>query len=207
MELDDMKNIWNDKGIEAAGADTISAMIGKQSQSPIAKMKRNLRMELWILVPSLGIGAIYYFIAFKSEYSIIGWVYTLLLALFCYYFFRKNKLLNEMQCSSCRVKSNLELQLKMVERYVRFYLVSGTATLPVLLIFMGIVLYYKKPSLINKTVLYPSATNPVWKFLLAWFILLTVSTTIMWLLNRGYINKLYGRHINKLKQLLTQINE
>jgi len=112
-----------------------------------------------------------------------------------------------MQCSSCRVKSNLELQLKMVERYVRFYLVSGTATLPVLLIFMGIVLYYKKPSLINKTALYPSATNPVWKFLLAWFILLTVSTTIMWLLNRGYINKLYGRHINKLKQLLTQINE
>jgi hypothetical protein len=207
MELDDMKNIWNDEGVEAAGADTISAMIGKQSQSPIAKMKRNLRMELWILVPSLGIGAIYYFIAFKSEYSIIGWVYTLLLALFCYYFFRKNKLLNEMQCSSCRVKSNLELQLKMVERYVRFYLVSGTATLPVLLIFMGIVLYYKKPSLINKTVLYPSATNPVWKFLLAWFILLTVSTTIMWLLNRGYINKLYGRHINKLKQLLTQINE
>jgi len=207
MELDDMKNIWNDEGIEAAGADTISAMIGKQSQSPIAKMKRNLRMELWILVPSLGIGAIYYFIAFKSEYSIIGWVYTLLLALFCYYFFRKNKLLNEMQCSSCRVKSNLELQLKMVERYVRFYLVSGTATLPVLLIFMGIVLYYKKPSLINETVLYPSATNPVWKFLLAWFILLTVSTTIMWLLNRCYINKLYGRHINKLKQLLTQINE
>jgi len=207
MELDDMKNIWNDEGVEAAGADTISAMIGKQSQSPIAKMKRNLRMELWILVPSLGIGAIYYFIAFKSEYSIIGWVYTLLLALFCYYFFRKNKLLNEMQCSSCRVKSNLELQLKMVERYVRFYLVSGTAALPVLLIFMGIVLYYKKPSLINKTVLYPSSTNPVWKFLLAWFILLTVSTTIMWLLNRGYINKLYGRHINKLKQLLTQINE
>ena len=207
MELDDMKNIWNDEGIEAAGADTISAMIGKQSQSPIAKMKRNLRMELWILVPSLGIGAIYYFIAFKSEYSIIGWVYTLLLALFCYYFFRKNKLLNEMQCSSCRVKSNLELQLKMVERYVRFYLVSGTATLPVLLIFMGIVLYYKKPSLINKNVLYPSATNPVWKFLLAWFILLSVSTTIMWVLNRGYVNKLYGRHINKLKHLLAQINE
>ena len=207
MELDDMKNIWNDEGVEAAGADTISAMIGKQSQSPIAKMKRNLRMELWILVPSLGIGAIYYFIAFKSEYSIIGWVYTLLLALFCYYFFRKNKLLNEMQCSSCRVKSNLELQLKMVERYVRFYLVSGTATLPVLLIFMGIVLYYKKPSLINKTVLYPSATNPVWKFLLAWFILLSISTAIMWMLNRAYINKLYGRHIDKLKQLLAQINE
>ncbi len=206
MELDDMKNIWDDS-IEAASADRISAMIGKQSQSPIAKMKRNLRMELLILIFSLGIVAAYYFIAFKSEYSIIGWVYALLLVLFCYYFFRKNKLLNEMQCSSCRVKSNLELQLRMLERYVRFYLISGTAILPILFIFLGIVLYYKKPALINETVLYPSAINPVWKFLLAWFILLSVSTTIMWVLNRGFVNKLYGRHINKLKQLLTQINE
>jgi hypothetical protein len=207
MELDDVKNIWNDKSIEAAGADKISAMIGRQSQSPIAKMKRNLRMELLILIFSLGIVAAYYFIAFKSEYSIIGWVYALLLVLFCYYFFRKNKLLNEMQCNSCRVKSNLELQLIMLERYVRFYLISGTAILPILFIFLGIVLYYKKPTLINETVLYPSATNPAWKFLLAWFILLSVSTTIMWVLNRSYVNKLYGRHINKLKQLLAQMNE
>jgi len=207
MELDDMKNIWKDKSIEAAGADKISAMIGKQSQSPIARMKRNLRMELLILIFSLGIVAAYYFIAFKSEYSIIGWVYALLLILFCYYFFRKNKLLNEMQCSSCRVKSNLELQLRILERYVRFYLISGTAILPILFIFLGIVLYYKKPVLINETILYPSATNPAWEFLLAWFILLSVSTTIMWVLNRGYVNKLYGRHINKLKQLLAQINE
>ena len=207
MELDDMKNIWKNKTIEAADADKISALIGKQSQSPIAKMKRNLRRELLILISSLGIVAAYYFIAFKSEYSIIGWVYTLLLSLFCYYFFRKNKLLNEMQCSSCRVKSNLELQLRMLERYVRFYLISGTAIVPILFIFLGIVLYYKKPTLINQTILYPSATNPVWKFLLAWFILLSVSTTIMWVLNRGYVNKLYGRHISKLKQLLAQINE
>ncbi len=207
MELDDMKNIWNDKDIEATGADKISIMIGKQSQNPISKMKRNLRMELLILIFSLGIVAAYYFIAFKREYSIIGWVYALLLVLFCYYFFRKNKLLNEMQCSSCQVKSNLELQLRMLERYVRFYLISGTAVLPLLFIFLGIVLYYKKPTLISETILYPSVTNPVWKFLFAWFILLSVSTTIMWVLNRGYVNKLYGRHINKLKHLLAQINE
>jgi hypothetical protein len=207
MELDDMKNIWKGKNAEAAGADKISAMIGRQSQSSIAKMKRNLRMEVLIVIFSFGAVAVYYFIAFKSEYSIIGWAYALLLVLFCYYFFRKNKLLNEMQCSSCRVKSNLELQLRMLERYVRFYLISGTAVIPILFIFLGIVLYYKKPTLISQTILYPSATNPVWRFLLAWFILLMTATAIMWALNRGYVNKLYGRHINKLKQLLAQTNE
>ena len=55
MELDDMKNIWKDKPIEAADANKISAMISRQSQSPVAKMKRNLRMELLILIFSLGI--------------------------------------------------------------------------------------------------------------------------------------------------------
>ena len=202
-----MKNIWHGKSEEAAGADKIAAMLGKQSHNPIEKMKRNLRMELLIMIISLGAVAVYYFISFKSEYGIIGWVYTLLLVLFSYYFFRKNKLLNEMQCSSCRVKSNLELQLRMLERYVRFYLISGTVIIPILFIFLGIVLYYKKPTLINKTILYPSATNPAWKFLLAWFVLLIVSTTIMWVLNRGYVNKLYGRHISTLKQLLSQLNE
>src|SRR5262245_9574856 len=207
MELDDIKIIWKDKGIEAADADRISEMIAKQSQGPVAKMKRNLRMELLIMIFSLSIVTAYYFIAFKSEYRIIGWAYALLLVLFCYYFFRKGKLLNEMQCSSCRVKSNLELQLRQLERYVKFYLISGTAIIPILFIFLGIVLYYKKPARINQTILFPSATNPVWKFLLAWFILLTVSTAIMWVLNRGWVNKLYGRHINKLKQLLAQISE
>ena len=202
-----MKVIWNDRSIEGTDAKKISEMIGKQSQSPIAKMKRNLRIEVLLLAFSLGSVTVYYFIAFKGEYSIIGWVYAVLLVLFCYYFFRKNNLLNEMQCSSCRVKPNLELQLRQLERYATFYLFSGTAIVPVLFIFLGIVLYYKKPALINKTILYPSLTNPVWKFLLAWFILLSVSTAIMWVLNRGYINKLYGRHINKLKQLLAQINE
>ena len=207
MELEDLKNIWNDKAGETAGADKISAMLGKQSHNPIEKMKRNLRMELVIVFFTVGAVAVYYFIAFGSEYSIIGWVYAFLVVLFCYYFVRKNKLLNEMQCTSCRVKSNLELQLKTLERYVRFYLVSGTAIIPILFIFLGVVLYYKKPTLIGKTILYPSATNPDWKFLLAWLVLLTISTAIMWVLNRGYVNKLYGRHIRRLKQLLAQINE
>lgn len=207
MELDDMKNIWNDKPGATAGAERISAMLGRQSQSPIEKMKRNVRMELLIVIFTVGAVAVYFFIAFGSEYSIIGWAYALLLVLFCYYFFRKNQLLNEMQCISCRIKSNLELQLRTLERYVKFYLVSGTAIIPILFIFLGIVLYYKKPTLIGNTILYPSATNPAWKFLLAWLVLLTISTMIMWILNRGYVNKLYGRHISRLKQLLAQMNE
>jgi len=207
MELDELKNSWNDKPGEAAGTDKISAMLGRQSHSPIERMKHNLRMELWIVIICFGTVAAYYFIAFENKYTIIAWFYVLLLVFFCIYFFRKNKLLNEMQCNTCQVRSNLELQLGTLERYVKFYLISGTAIIPILCVFLAIVLYYKKPTLIGKTILYPSDTNPVWKFLLAWIVFLAISTTIFWVLNRGYINKLYGRHISRLKQLLAQMNE
>lgn len=170
-------------------------------------MKRNLRYELVTVVLGFGLIAVYYFIAFDSKYSLISWVYVFLIVLFSYYFIRKSKLLENMQCSSCHIKSNLELQVKMLEKYTRFYLISGTAVVPLLMIFLGILLYYKKPELANRNILYPSADNPVWKFLVAWLILLSVITIVIYLLNRSYVNRLYGRHIRRLKQLLTQINE
>jgi hypothetical protein len=140
-----LKNIWNDKAGETAGADKISDYgLGKQSHNPIEKMKRNLRMELFIVFFTVGAVAVYYFIAFGSEYSIIGWVYALLVVLFCYYFFRKNKLLNEMQCTSCRVKSNLELQLKSLGAICEVLSCIRHRYHSILFIFWEIVLYYKK---------------------------------------------------------------
>lgn len=205
MELDDIRNSWN-RPTQETGAHKIAEMIGKPSQGPIAKMKRNLRRELVFVIVGFGLIAWDYLIMFK-RLSIVGWFYVGLTVLFCYYFSKKNKLLTEMQCTSCRVKRNLELQLKMLEKYTRFYLISGTAIIPVLMIVFGVVFYYKWPALIGKTVLFPSANNPVWKFLLVWVVLLVGITLITWLVNGAYVNLLYGRHIKKLKHLLTQMNE
>ena len=208
MELEDMKDLWNEEDKTGKLPDNkISEIIRKPSQGPVARMKRNLRYELVTVILGFGFIAGYYFIAFDSKYILISWVYAFFIALFCFYFIRKNRLLENMQCSSCHLKSNLELQVKMLEKYIRFYLISGTAVIPLLMIFLGILLYYKKPGLANENILYPSADNPLWKFLFTWFILLSVTTMIIYFLNRFYVNKLYGRHIKRLKQLLEQINE
>jgi len=207
MELDDMKNIWNEAGkTTSLQGNKISGMISKPSHGPIARMRRNIRFELITVLILFSASAVYYLIAFNG-YSIVSWMYVFLLVLFCLYFSQKNKLLKEMQCTTCHVRSNLELQVKMLEKYVRFYLNWGTAMIPTLMIFFGIVLYFKKPGLIDKTILYPSVNNPVWKFLLSWLILLSVVTIIMYWLNRHYVHGLYGRHIQRLKQLLAQMSE
>ena len=133
-------------------------------------------------------------------------MFSLLFVLFCLYFSINNNFLNVMLFRCCKLKSFLEFHLSTLERYLSFYLISCSAIIAILFIFLGIVLYYKKPT-VSETIFYPSATNPVWKFLLAWFVLLTISMAIMWVRNRGYVTSLYGRHITKLKQLLAQINE
>src|SRR5688572_28972163 len=124
MELENMREVWNegDKGGKLPGSK-ISEIIRKPSKGPVARMKRNLRYELLAVILGFGFIAVYYFIAFDSKYSLISWVYAFFIVLFFFYFIRKNRLLENLQCSSCHLKSNLELQLKTLEKYTRLYLI------------------------------------------------------------------------------------
>src|ERR1700752_4102680 len=112
MELDALKEIWTNSGeksIQQSEGKDILNMLNKPSQSPIARMKRNLLYEFILVVFLFGAVAVYYFMAFKGEFSELSWVYIALTLIFGVYYYFKNKLLNEMQCTACRVKSNLQL--------------------------------------------------------------------------------------------------
>ena len=100
-------------------------------------------------------------------------------------------------------------QVQTLERYTRFYLISGTAMVPLLFIFLGILFYYKFPNGAFSVIfppLYKSTGNAllVWA---GWALSLTVMTALTYLGNRFYVNRLYGRHILKLKQVLEQMAE
>lgn len=204
MELDNLKNIWRslDKELPDHHDDEqIAALIGKQSQSPIAKMRHNLLIEFIMVVVMYGACVIYYFIAFEGRMAEVSWFMLVAGLFFLVYYFRKNKLLNKMQCLSCHVRSNLETQVSTLEKYIRFYLIAGTLLAPGFLIFLSFLLYYKVPSLkvfIN---------NPFWKIAPIWLITISMVTLIVYLCNRWYINKLYGRHIKGLRKMLEEMNE
>ncbi|MEJ0106484.1 MAG: hypothetical protein WDO19_29815 [Bacteroidota bacterium] len=221
MELDALKEIWKDAGEkkeQLPGNTEILDMLNKSSKSPVAKMMRNVLAEAIFMVVLFGAVAIFYFIAFKGRFSSIAWVYIITAALFVFYYCRKWKLLNEMQCAACQVKGNLKRQVRTLEKYIRFYLLAGTAVVPLVFIFLGILFYYKFPDgslgLILPRLQDTATSVPLQnagismlKTTFIWITCLFLLTIFVYRGSRWFINRLYGQHILKLKQLIDQMEE
>lgn len=199
MELDNLKEVWQaDAGNTLPGIkEEILLMLQKKSRSPIAKIKRNLRGEMMVVVVLYSASIIYYIISNKGRYWELALMLFLMGVLFMFYYYRKNKLLQEMECVTCEVKSNLERQVSMLGKYIRFYFVAGTLLTPIAYFTAGLIVLYKSPGL--------SITGTQF---LSWFIGIGIVLSILvYFLNIWYVNKLYGRHLKKLKELLQQMEE
>lgn len=214
MELDSLKDIWKDldeKDLRSGSDVPITSMLHKRSNSPVAKMKRNLYWEMAALVVCYSLAIWYYITAWQGRY----WEVALLLFLVglyaLFYYLRKNKLLNDMQCLSCEVKSNLQRQLVTLEKYVNFYFVSSILLTPTAYFVAGLIVLFKTPE--GGVVLTDSQPDgiadqlPEYRWMIT-FITVGVMLTIgVYFFSRWAINRLYGQHIKKLKELVQQMEE
>lgn len=206
MELEYLKEVWKAASdIEAfpAGKKRQLLNVGARSQSVVSKMKRNLLYELLIVLVCATVIAVFYFIAFGGRLKEVSWAYMLLALIFISYYYKKNKLLKSMQCTTCRVKYNLSLQLTMLEKYVRLYLIAGTFIAPAVMLFFYALLHYKHISVFYSSYEIRNAAG----FTLLYLLVTAIFTFIFYFFNRWYINRLYGRYIQKLKDLLLEMEE
>jgi hypothetical protein len=169
-------------------------------------MMRNVLIEMSLIIVLFGGVALFYFIAFKGRFISIAWLYIIMAAAYVFYYYQKWRLLHSMQCVACQVKSNLQRQVTRLTNYVRFYLISGTLIVPVIFIFLGILFYFKFPEGALRPIFPPSkeVTFFTWS---KWIVFLTGITLFAWWGNRHFIRKLYGQHILRLKELLSQMEE
>jgi hypothetical protein len=207
MELDQLKEMWSNVGSKQQGpsADALQALLHKKSKSPIAKMKRNLLMELlFIMVLYVGC-VVYYFLHFTGGMLSLAWMLIVIGVLYIFYYLQKKKLLNQMECVSCEVKLNLKMQLQTLEKYVRFYLISGTIMFPVVFIATGMVGFFYAPDIAREAAL--KSKDFLWIFTTALVVFAFVLTAPIYFLNKWYVRKLYGRHIQQLKNILQEMEE
>jgi len=217
MELDSLKDIWKDqdKGMDRYPDNNteILSMLGKKSQSPVAKIKRNLLWELIAVVVIYAIAIGYYAFSRHGQY----WELAVMLALvgigFVFYYYHKNKLLKSMQCVACEVKSNLQRQLTTLEKYVRFYFITGTLLTPVLYYLTGLIVLYKNPGHGFSNEALGNRVQPMLTsvrehhYFTEFMVGGAVVTVVVYFVNKWYIKKLYGQHIGHLKELLRQMEE
>ncbi len=204
MELDQLKEMWSDLGESkhSTSKQELQGILQKKSKSPIAKMKRNLFIEMLFVVVLYSWSIINYFLKFKGALVSIAWLMLLTAVLFMIYYFRKRKLLQQMDCVTSKVKSNLQHRVNTLEKYIRLYLIAGTLMFPFIMITAGVIIFLFDPKIQAS-----SLHLTFWPF---FFLLLTVSvigTIPMYFLNKWYVRKLYGQHTEKLKQIVNEMSE
>lgn len=204
MELDQLKQMWGEIATDknVSSDEEIQAMLRKKSKSPIAKMKRNLFIEMIVVVVLYSVTIADYFIRYKGAMLSIAWIMLAAFFLYMFYYIRKRKLLYEMECISCEVKSNLQLQLRTLVKYIRLYLIIGTLLFPVIMIIMSVVLFFYSVEMQEL----PKQT-PFLPFLAVVSIIALLLTIPLYFLNKWYVRKLYGQHADKLKAIVNEMSE
>ena len=203
MELETLKSLWQEQDLPP-GRDTdpedLHAMLQKKSRGPIARMRRNLRFEGLLMIVAYIPVIVAYLAIFDGKLSLISLIMSVIFVFYWVYYYQKNRLLKNMQCVTCEVRSNLARQTKTLEKYLRFYRWSGTLStvIAIFLAFQVLRFSYRQVTI-----------RPFyWWLEPGYFLLLMLPFAIaLHFLNKRVVNKLYGRHVEKLKDLLREMDE
>lgn len=210
MELENLKYIWdNQDSPPGPGSDRedLLALLQKRSRGPVARMRRNLITELLLIIITYIPVILFYLVEFEGRLSALSGLVFLLGLFYCGYYYRKMQLLKEMQCVSCMVRSNLARQVTTLKKYTRFYMLSGTVTIPVTAFLTYAIVHWRLPHATGTQLYHRLSPAPWWTNSLFWLLLLIPLTVVSYYFNAWYVNKLYGRHIKKLQELLREMDE
>ena len=199
-ELDDLKSIWKQvrPGMEKK-EEEIASMIKGRSNSIISKLKRSVWFEL-IFTILCGVALGMY--ATTIENGGLMWTIVSLIVLFVsylFYYIKKIILLNQFDSSSENLKNSLEHLLKRLTTYLTFYKRSYAILYPVY--FCLGVLFGAIERGFDDFVQHVSQPKVIFMLvgLAVLFFLVTIFVT------NWYLKKLYGNHLDKLKELLHEL--
>ena len=202
MELDKLKELW-DNSINSSlpmNEEGLSQILNNTTRRPIDLIKRNLKLEvlfvillygiiIWLILNQVNSGFLYVDIILLVAAAILFFIYA----------FYKYKLLNKMECVACEVKSNMILQLYSIEKLVKLYFRVGNVGIIFVYLIAGTISYFDAE---GETVSFPHYLE-----ILIFLAIGAVLFIINYYFSRWYLFNLYGKHIQKLKNILYEMDE
>jgi hypothetical protein len=201
MELDDLKSIWKqDKpGFEPKLETEIASMIKGRSNTIISKLKRSVWFELiFTIVCGLGLGIW----ALMIESGALMWTIISLIILFVsylFYYVKKILLLNRFDSSTENLKNSLQHLLDRLTTYLTFYKRSYAILYPVYFC-LGLAFGAIEKGLDDFLFRLSQPKTIVLLVSLAGVFFLCTMLITNW-----YLKKLYGNHLDKLKEILNEL--
>lgn len=202
MELEELKSIWHssEPSFQPKDADEIASMLSHKSVSIVDKLKRNVWIDLIVTV-STSAGLLAYAATLRPgtlKWASVSMLCTLLLYVF--YYIKKISLLRRFDPFNSNVRSLVEGLIISLSGYLEFYRRSYTVLYPIffVVVLMFVAIEHGTDHLIH-TLQRPMTI--IMLVLMAAFYNFLGTKVVKW-----YLDRLYGRHLEKLKNLLTDIH-
>ncbi|SKC88572.1 hypothetical protein [Ohtaekwangia koreensis] len=203
MELEELKSIWknNDPGFRLKDESEIALMLKGKSQSIVDKLKRSVWFEL-VFTFVAGVALLIHALTLPS--GALKWTAVSILLLFVvysFYYIKKLTLLRNYNPGAENMRASLERLIDNLSSYLRFYKRSYTILYPIYFL-LGLLFAAIERGTDN---FLNTMTNPRTIFYLCTIALIFFFCST-WLTN-WYLRKLYGNHLDKLKNLLDDIHQ
>lgn len=209
MELDNLKSIWKEQGQPAqhtVSNEDLSEILKKNSKHPIAKIKRNVLLELIVLVVSYTAMIIFFYSKDNGLYIVQSMFIATFLVIGLVYYCRKIILLNKMLNNTDQIRVNLIKHLDLLKKYVRFYYIFGTILGPLVYVFTYLIIITSQGKLNTPELSYWEIiknADTLWHFFITGTIVLILSP----IFNKYYVRKLYGDHVKTIENLVKQVDD
>lgn len=204
MELDNFKDIWKESCEREIANSTLDpaaikdCMDGK-SQSIIAHIKTNLRYEIILTIGVLLCFLVMPFVYEGALLQILLGVWALMCGLYLVFYYQKLKLVETADFTTGNVRENLKSLVSRLEKYTRFYFWGNTTLIPLVHITNFILIKYTDPEAFHN---FNGISDKV-----IFTAYLLISSLLMVLFFRWYVERLYGRYTTQLKGYLQELEE
>jgi hypothetical protein len=197
MELDDLKQTWNQNQSTKPLNTDIMELIQHKSYGPLAALKKAFRKQivLMAIIPA-------YFIMLNVDdlhalsNNVILWSYIafcLGVIIFSYYNYR---LVNKMEGMDNMVKVNLEQQVNLLERSMKWKKTALRAALLFFILLIEIVPYFQHYRMLDKWHSVPAAIR---------YVVYAGLFVLQYFANTFVNERRYGRHLKYLKELVKEM--
>ncbi len=200
MELESLKEILNHSAASEndVSEESLRKLLRTKSKSAISKMKRNLMIELALMI------LIYAYAVIQYDHFMPGlqWLLVGIEMIYLFYFVIKYRLLSRMENPASEVRSSLQKQLNSLENLLRFYLWSGLLLVP-----MAALASFWIGYTYSSSAEFPRDNSLL---LITSLVVLLISILLcipLYFFTKWHIRKLYGRHIEKLKEMMHELSE
>lgn len=201
MEIEDLKYIWKkeNEGFKPRDEAELATMLKGKSTSIITRLKRTVWIEL-IFTFLGGLALLAYALTLPG--GSLKWTSISILILFSiysFYYLKKLRLLNRFDPGNDHIKANLQGLIQNLKGYLKFYKRSYSILYPVYF-FLGLLftaIEHGTTGFLNKV-----SKPEVMLTLVLGAVLFFICST--WLTS-WYLRKLYGNHLEKLENLLREL--